>query len=59
MAASNSSKSERKQVNYRLPPALIEYVEKWHKATGIDREDVVARMLQAYKDAVGDPPKIS
>lgn len=44
-------------MNYRLPPDLIEYVEKWHKATGIDREDVVAKMIQAYRDAVGDPPK--
>jgi hypothetical protein len=48
---------DRKQVNYRLPPSLIDYIERWHRATGKDREEVVARMIEAYKEAVGEPPK--
>lgn len=52
----NSSKSELRQVNYRLPPDLIAYVERWHAATNMDREVIVATMLRAYKDEVGEPP---
>lgn len=52
----NSSKSELKQVNYRLPPDLIAYVERWWASTNIDREVIVANMIRAYKDAVGEPP---
>jgi len=54
---SQNPKPERKQVNYFLPDHLIEYVDKWHQATGIPRQDIVAHMIQAYKDANGDPPE--
>ncbi len=44
-------------MNYRLPEDTIAYIDRWHKATGVDREDVVDMIIKAYREAVGEPPK--
>jgi uncharacterized protein (DUF4415 family) len=50
-------KPGKRAVNYRLDEDIIAYIEKWRRATGKDKEDVVNDIIRAYRDAVGEPPE--
>lgn len=43
-------------MNFRLQEDLVDYIEKWHEATGRHKEDVFNHMIRSFRQAVGDPP---